>query len=51
MTDTHANCLHYGEHREDHVHYVSGANIAGFIEVADAMLAQRMYELLRAIND
>ena len=39
MSDIHASCLDYGSHK-DHVNYVQGANIAGFVKVADAMLAQ-----------
>jgi glutamate dehydrogenase (NADP+) len=39
MQDIHESCLHYGT-EEDYVNYVKGANIAGFVKVADAMLAQ-----------
>ena len=39
MSDIHTSCLDYGSHK-DHVNYVQGANIAGFVKVADAMLAQ-----------
>ena len=39
MSDIHSSCLDYGTLR-DHVNYVQGANIAGFVKVADAMLAQ-----------
>ena len=35
----HANCVKYGKDG-DFVNYVRGANIAGFVKVADAMLAQ-----------
>ena len=38
MTDIHRQCVRYGEH-EGRVDYLKGANIAGFIKVADAMLA------------
>jgi len=38
MSDIHARCVEYGE-QNGHVNYVSGANIAGFKKVADAMLA------------
>jgi glutamate dehydrogenase (NADP+) len=38
MKQIHDKCVQYGEH-EKHVDYVKGANIAGFIKVADAMLA------------
>ena len=41
MNDIHAQCVMYGtEEGGDYVDYVRGANIAGFVKVADAMLAQ-----------
>ncbi len=39
MGDIHQSCLSYGT-EGDFVNYVKGANIAGFVKVADAMLAQ-----------
>ena len=39
MSDIHSSCLKYGTEK-GHVNYVKGANIAGFVKVADAMLAQ-----------
>ena len=39
MSDIHSSCLKYGTDK-DYVNYVKGANIAGFVKVADAMLAQ-----------
>jgi len=39
MSDIHSSCLKYGSSK-DQVNYVKGANIAGFVKVADAMLAQ-----------
>jgi glutamate dehydrogenase (NADP+) len=39
MKDIHSTCLQYGG-GEDFVNYVKGANIGGFVKVADAMLAQ-----------
>ena len=39
MRSIHENCLKHGK-QGDHVNYVDGANIAGFIKVADAMLDQ-----------
>ena len=39
MSDIHKNCVAYGQNG-DHVNYEKGANIAGFVKVADAMLAQ-----------
>ena len=42
MASIHATCVRYGQVDQDdgHVNYESGANIAGFVKVADAMLAQ-----------
>ncbi|KAF1691055.1 NADP-specific glutamate dehydrogenase [Pseudoxanthomonas jiangsuensis] len=40
MKDIHANCVRHGKRRDGSVNYVDGANIAGFVKVADAMLAQ-----------
>jgi len=40
MQGIHASCLHYGTRKDGSVSYVDGANIAGFVRVADAMLAQ-----------
>ncbi|MES2413284.1 MAG: NADP-specific glutamate dehydrogenase [Pseudomonadota bacterium] len=40
MQGIHAACLHYGRDAGGKVSYVNGANIAGFVKVADAMLAQ-----------
>ncbi len=40
MQGIHAACLRYGKRADGSVSYVDGANIAGFVKVADAMLAQ-----------
>ena len=40
MTDIHEACVKYGTEPDGYVNYVKGANIAAFIKVADAMLAQ-----------
>ncbi|HLU50577.1 MAG TPA: NADP-specific glutamate dehydrogenase [Flavobacteriaceae bacterium] len=40
MTDIHDSCVKYGEQPDGYIDYVKGANIAGFVKVADAMLAQ-----------
>lgn len=40
MLDIHASCVKYGSDANGYVDYVKGANIAGFVKVADAMLAQ-----------
>jgi glutamate dehydrogenase (NADP+) len=39
MKSIHASCVQYGK-EGDFVNYVRGANIAGFVKVADAMLDQ-----------
>ncbi len=39
MKDIHDKCVEYGTEDDGHVNYVDGANIAGFVKVADAMLA------------
>lgn len=39
MKDIHFTCVKYGADGE-HVNYVKGANIGGFVKVADAMMAQ-----------
>ena len=40
MSDIHAACVQYGTAPDGSIDYVKGANIAGFIKVADAMMAQ-----------
>ena len=39
MSEIHQSCVEYGQ-EDGYVNYVKGANIAGFVKVADAMLAQ-----------
>jgi glutamate dehydrogenase (NADP+) len=43
MKDIHENCVRHGHRADGTVNYVAGANIAGFVKVADAMLAQGVY--------
>lgn len=44
MLDIHANCKKYGTiDGQQNINYVVGANVAGFVKVADAMLAQGVY--------
>jgi glutamate dehydrogenase (NADP+) len=38
MHDIHKKCVDHGSHN-GHVNYVQGANVAGFLKVAEAMLA------------
>ncbi len=40
MADIHAACLKYGTEEDGYINYVKGANIAGFIKVANAMVDQ-----------
>lgn len=40
MNSIHANCVKYGKEKDGYINYVKGANIAGFIKVAEAMIAQ-----------
>ena len=40
MKDIHDICIEYGKEEDGYCNYVKGANIAGFVKVADAMLAQ-----------
>lgn len=40
MEDIHDSCIEYGKDKDGYCNYVKGANIAGFVKVADAMLAQ-----------
>ncbi len=39
MQSIHQQCINYGQ-EEDYINYIKGANIAGFIKVADSMLDQ-----------
>ncbi len=40
MKDIHENCSKYGKDADGFINYVKGANIAGFMKVAKAMMAQ-----------
>ena len=39
MKDIHDTCVKYGKQQDGYINYVMGANIGGFIKVADSMLA------------
>ena len=39
MSSIHAKCVEYGEGEDGYIDYVKGANVAGFVKVADAMIA------------
>ncbi|MBI6120778.1 NADP-specific glutamate dehydrogenase [Salegentibacter maritimus] len=40
MNNIHERCVEFGTEEDGYIDYVKGANIAGFVKVADAMLAQ-----------
>jgi glutamate dehydrogenase (NADP+) len=40
MKDIHKTCVKYGTESNGYINYVKGANLGGFVKVADAMLAQ-----------
>ena len=40
MQNIHASCVKYGTRPDGYIDYVKGANVAGFIKVANAMMAQ-----------
>ena len=40
MKDIHETCVKYGKENDGYIDYVKGANIGGFVKIADAMIAQ-----------
>ena len=40
MLNIHEQCVNYGMQEDGYIDYVKGANIAGFVKVADAMIDQ-----------
>jgi glutamate dehydrogenase (NADP+) len=40
MTNIHATCVKYGKKENGFINYVDGANVGGFVKVANAMMAQ-----------
>lgn len=40
MANIHENCVRYGTQKDGYINYVKGANIAGFMKVAKAMMSQ-----------
>ena len=40
MKNIHEQCVKYGKESDGYINYVKGANIAGFMKVAHAMMAQ-----------
>ena len=43
MADIHEQCEKYGREDDGYINYVRGANTAGFMKVAKAMIAQGIY--------
>ena len=42
MADIYAACLKYGTEEDGYINYGKGANIAGFMQVANAMVEQSL---------
>ncbi|MFO7790031.1 MAG: NADP-specific glutamate dehydrogenase [Bacteroidota bacterium] len=40
MSNIHDRCVEFGKEEDGHIDYIKGANIGGFVKVADAMIAQ-----------
>ena len=40
MSNIHEQCVKYGRQADGYIDYVKGANVAGFMKVANAMMAQ-----------
>ncbi len=40
MSSIHEQCVAYGTEPDGYINYMKGANIAGFMKVADAMMGQ-----------
>jgi glutamate dehydrogenase (NADP+) len=40
MVNIHSMCVQYGTQEDGYVNYVKGANIGGFVKVANSMMAQ-----------
>jgi glutamate dehydrogenase (NADP+) len=40
MNNIHDNCVKYGTEPDGYINYVKGANVAGFLKVARAIMAQ-----------
>jgi len=43
MENIHDNCVKYGTEADGYINYVKGANVAGFMKVAKAMMAQGVF--------
>ena len=40
MNSIHESCVKYGSQEDGYIDYVKGANVAGFVKVAEAMIDQ-----------
>jgi glutamate dehydrogenase/leucine dehydrogenase len=40
MINIHQTCVKWGKQDDGYINYVNGANVGGFVKVAEAMLAQ-----------
>ena len=43
MANIHQQCVEHGTEADGYINYMKGANIAGFMKVADAMMGQGIY--------
>lgn len=43
MRNIHEQCVKYGKQPDGYINYMKGANIAGFMKVAEAMMGQGIY--------
>jgi len=49
MCNIHGQCVKYGKREDGYVDYVKGANIAGFLKVANAMLDLELFNLFNIL--
>lgn len=43
MNEIHAECVKYGTQPDGYINYVKGANVAGFLKVAKAIMTQGVF--------
>ena len=46
MENIHEQCVKYGKQEDGYINYVKGANVAGFMKVAKAMMAQGILQVI-----
>ena len=51
MSDIYEQCVKYGTEADGYINYVKGANIAGFMKVAQAMLEQGIIYKVRFLTN